>query len=454
MLLLTGFLKKRHFDPIFFFTWGTFIPIWRFRQSHGTSPQDWRLFEATIARFHEMERHTSALALVLADQPDLPVHCVRPHAATKAADWFVRRFPGDVLYAVKANPHPAVLDAVYQAGVRWFDVASIAEIELIALRYDDATLAFMHPVKARSAIRRAYFDYGIRIFSVDSTEELAKIVTETGGAKDLHLIVRMAVSSDYAQHKLSGKFGATGTEAVLLLREARAVADELGVSFHVGSQCMRPEAWRIAMDAVSDLIREAGVTIDIVDVGGGFPVAYPGLTPPPLEDYIAEIENAFEQMPVLENADLWCEPGRALCAEAGSHIVRVELRKGDALYLNDGAYGALFDAAHDGLVYPVKLLREKGSPRRPLRPFRLYGPTCDSIDVLQSTFMLPADISEGDYIEFGLTGAYGSALATKFNGFGEYIEVYVDDAPMMSVFGSAPKMPEKTRRSAQIINLA
>ena len=389
-----------------------------------------------------MERHISALELVVNGQPDIPVHCVRPHAATKAADWFVRRFPGDVLYAVKANPHPAILDAVYAAGVRWFDVASIAEVELVATRFEDARLAFMHPVKARSAIRRAYFEFGVRIFVLDSREELAKIVAETNGAKDLHLIVRLAVASDYAQHKLSGKFGASGLESVSLLREARALAAELGVSFHVGSQCMRPDAWRIAMEAVGEIIRDAGVTVDIVDVGGGFPVAYPGLVPPPLELYVKEIEAAFEKMPVLENADLWCEPGRALCAEAGSHIVRVELRKGDCLYLNDGAYGALFDAAHDGLVYTVKLPRQKCSPRRPMRPFKLYGPTCDSIDAMEGPFLLPADVSEGDYIEIGMTGAYGAALATKFNGFGEYIEAVVEDAPMMSVF-SEPKKPAR-----------
>ncbi len=382
-----------------------------------------------------MDRFPSALALVLASQPDLPVHCVRPQAATKAADFFVRNFPGDVLYAVKANPHPVILQAVYDAGVRSFDVASLPEIELVAGLFPDARLAFMHPVKSRRAIRRAYFDFGVRIFSLDSVEELDKIVAETGGARDLHLVVRLAVSSDYAQHKLNGKFGASGYEAVELLRATRSVADELGVSFHVGSQCMRPEAYRAAMEVVSDLIRQAQITIDIVDVGGGFPAAYPGLTPPPLETYIDEIEAAFESMPVLENADLWCEPGRALCAEAGSHIAKVELRKGDALYLNEGAYGALFDAAHDGLVYPTRLLRTEGGARRPLKAFRLYGPTCDSIDTLKGPFFLPADISEGDYIEFGLTGAYGSALATQFNGFGEYLEVVVADAPLTSMYG-------------------
>ncbi len=391
-----------------------------------------------------MERHSSALALVLGSEPDLPVHCIRPHVATKAADWFVRNFPGDVLYAIKANPHPLILDAVYRAGVRWFDVASMPEIELVSDRFPDATLAFMHPVKARSAIRRAYFDYGVRIFAVDSLEELTKLVGETNGAQDLHIIARLAVSSDYAAHKLEGKFGAQGAEAVMLLREARGVAHELGVSFHVGSQCMRPEAWRIAMTVVSDLIRQAGVTVDIVDIGGGFPCRYPGLTPPPLELYVAEIKAAFDDMPVLENADLWCEPGRALCAEAGSHIVRVELRKGNVLHINDGAYGALYDAAHNGLVFPATLVHSAERPQRPLTPFKLYGPTCDSIDAMEGPFLLPADISEGDYIEFGMTGAYGAALTTRFNGFGDYIEAVLCDAPMMSVYGASSQPANDT----------
>ena len=382
-----------------------------------------------------MDRHQSALALVLADQPELPVHCLRPDAAKKAAEFFVGAFPGDVLYAVKANPHPLVIDAVYSAGVRWFDVASLPEIELVAGRCPDARLAFMHPVKSRHAIRRAYFEFGVRIFSLDSLDELDKIIAETNGAKDLHLVVRVAVSSDYAQHKLGGKFGVSGQEAILLLRQARGSCEELGVSFHVGSQCMRPEAYRAAMEIVSDLIRQAQVTVDIVDVGGGFPVAYPQLSPPPLQSYIDEIAATFESMPVLENADLWCEPGRALCAEAGSHVVRVELRKGDALYLNDGAYGALFDAAHDGLVYPTRLLRAKKGARRQLKAFKLYGPTCDSIDTLKGPFLLPSDVHEGDYIEFGQTGAYGAALATRFNGFGDYVEAIVDDAPLLSMYG-------------------
>lgn len=376
-----------------------------------------------------MERYSSALALVLASSPDLPVHCIRPQAAAKAANEFVQKFPGDVLYAVKANPHPTILDALYGAGIRWFDVASMREVEIVASRFADARLAFMHPVKSRSSIRRAYFEYNIRIFAVDSLDELNKIIFETNNALDLHFIVRIAVTSEHAQHKLEGKFGVDGAEAVLLLREARAYAEGLGVSFHVGSQCMRPVAWREAMQHVSKIIRTAGVTVDIVNVGGGFPVEYTNLTPPPLSVYFEEIENAFAEMPVLENADLWCEPGRALCASAGSHIARVELRKRNALYLNEGAYGALFDAAHGSLIYPAQLLRKEDSSERPSIGYHLFGPTCDAIDAMPGPFFLPSDIGEGDYIEFGMTGSYGNVLASKFNGFGEYLEVLCTDKP-------------------------
>ncbi len=381
-----------------------------------------------------MERRVSAFALVVATRPDIPVHCLRPHAARRAADWFVNRFPGDVLYAVKANPHPAILDAVWDAGVRFFDVASLPEIELVRARHPEARLAFMHPVKARSAIRAAYFDHGVRIFSFDCEAELDKILAETGEARDLHLVVRMTVTDAYAAHSLSGKFGASGRTAARLLQRARAVAEELGVSFHVGSQCMRPEAYRVAMQTVGETIRAAGVTVDIVDVGGGFPASYPGLTPPPLEDYMRAIEDAFEDMPVLFNADLWCEPGRALCAEAGSQIVRVELRKGDALYLNDGSYGSLFDATHTDTQFPVRRVGPANAPARPLKAYKFYGPTCDALDAGRQIILLPDDIDEGDYLEFGLTGAYASVMRTNFNGFSEQLEAALDDAPMTTMY--------------------
>jgi ornithine decarboxylase len=214
----------------------------------------------------------------------------------------------------------------------------------------------------------------------------------------------------------------------------------MGVSFHVGSQCMRPTAFQAAMAQASRAIVRAGVMVDVVDVGGGFPSVYPGMVPPQMADYVDSIQRGFAEMMVHEDTELWCEPGRALVAEASSVLVKVELKKGDALYLNDGSYGSLFDAAHAKWPFPVKLFRGGAKAQEvegPLKPFRFYGPTCDSLDHMPGPFWLPEDVREGDYVEIGMLGAYGIAMNTRFNGFGDAETVAVEDAPMASMFGLA-----------------
>jgi ornithine decarboxylase len=196
---------------------------------------------------------------------------------------------------------------------------------------------------------------------------------------------------------------------------------------------MTPAAFAEAMERVRQAIVEAAVTVDIVDVGGGFPSSYPGMEPPPLDTYFAVIHAAFESLPVSYSAELWCEPGRALCAEYASLVVRVEKRRGDELYINDGAYGALFDAAHIGWRYPVRLLRGRSSKVRPMS-FSFYGPTCDDLDRMAGPFDLPGDVGPGDYIEIGMLGAYGCAMRTQFNGFGVTDAEIVDDEPMASLY--------------------
>ncbi len=331
-------------------------------------------------------------------------------------------------------------------GVTSFDVASIPEIELVAAHAPGARLAFMHPVKSRSAIRTAYSKFGVTIFAFDTHEELAKILEATDGATDLTLMVRLAVSAEGAAYSLSGKFGVETHEAsALLLAARRATEGRLGVSFHVGSQCMRPTAFQAAMAQASRAIVRAGVLVDIVDVGGGFPSIYPGMVPPDMADYVDSIQRGFAEMMVHEDTELWCEPGRALVAEASSILTKVELKKGDALYLNDGSYGSLFDAAHTKWPFPVKLFRGAESAddgealevEGPLKPFRFYGPTCDSLDHMPGPFWLPEDVREGDYIEIGMLGAYGVAMNTRFNGFGDAETAVVEDAPMASMFGLA-----------------
>lgn len=386
-----------------------------------------------------MLTYQTPLDLVRDRLPEKPVACVRPDRVALAADWFQENFPGEVLYAVKANASNWALDAIHAAGLRWFDVASENEIELIASRFPAATMAFMHPVKSRRAIERAYFQYGVRIFALDCEAELAKIVAATNGAKDLTLIVRLAVSNSEAGLPIAGKFGATRDDAPALLQSARRYADELGVSFHVGSQCMSPSAFRDAMNLASSIILDAAVTVDIVDVGGGFPSAYPGMTPPDLKHYIDVIEECFEEMPVLENADLWCEPGRALVAESTSILAKVELAKDGALYINDGSYGNLFDATHCKWPFPIKAHRAAGVFESEEKEFKLFGPTCDAIDTLEGPWLLPADINEGDYVEIGMIGAYGVAMATRFNGFGETDTIVVKDAPWSSMYAEVEK---------------
>ncbi|HEY5712186.1 MAG TPA: type III PLP-dependent enzyme [Allosphingosinicella sp.] len=374
-------------------------------------------------------------------RPVQPVTLIRPHAARRAARFFVEKFPGRPLYAVKANPSPDLLQVLWEEGVTYYDVASIAEVRLVAETLPEAVLCFMHPVKAEEAIAEAYFIHNVRTFSLDTMEELEKIVRATANpegvaATDLNLLVRIRVSSDHSKLSLAAKFGAEPNEMKALLMAARQASDALGICFHVGSQAMTPAAYSEAMERVRAAIVEAAVTVDIVDVGGGFPSWYPGMEPPPLEAYFKVIHAAFEDLPISYSAELWCEPGRALCAEYASLLVRVEKRRGDTLYINDGAYGALFDAAHVGWRFPVRLLRPEESDARDMA-FSFYGPTCDDLDHMAGPFMLPADVGAGDYVEIGMLGAYGCAMRTAFNGFGSDLKVVAEDGPMATLYGEA-----------------
>ena len=389
-----------------------------------------------------MVDYPSALDLVRKSSPERPVALVRREPVRVAAKWFQAHFKGDIFYAIKANPSDWVIETLMKAGINSFDVASLNEVERVRRLAPQARLAFMHPVKSRQAIAAAYSDFGVRTFSLDTYYELEKILAATGGAKDLNLIVRLATSGEGSNLPLTNKFGAQPHEAPALLLAARqATSGMMGVSFHVGSQCMRPTSYAAAMQATSRALVRAGVFADIVDIGGGFPSIYPGMVPPALNEYMDVIDRAFNDMKVHEATELWAEPGRALVAESTSVLTRVELRKGDALYLNDGSYGTLFDATHAKWPFPVKLHRASGEDGDDshLRPFHFYGPTCDSIDHMPGPFWLPADVDEGDYVEIGMLGAYGVTMATRFNGFGEVDTVFLDDGPMASLFGLGPR---------------
>ena len=377
-------------------------------------------------------------AVVAAERPDEPMHCLRPDTVAATAAAFVEAFPGDVLYAVKCNPDPAMLHAIAAGGVTHFDCASPAELRLMRSMFPEAELHFMHPIKARAAIREAWAELDVRDFVFDSKAELAKLEAEiaaTGVPGRPGLVVRLALPRGDAKLDLSGKFGAAPDLAVELLRAARPVAERLGISFHVGSQCLDPLAWRDALALAGEIIRAAGVPIEIVDVGGGFPVAYPDQDPPPLGAIIAEIEAGFERLD-LPNARLWAEPGRALVAGGASVVVQVQHRRGDALYINDGVYGTLADAGALSFRYPVRLIRPGSvGPSEETTGYTLFGPTCDSADVMRGPFVLPLDVQEGDWIEIGQLGAYGACMRTSFNGFDRARIVEVSDRPMLETAG-------------------
>jgi ornithine decarboxylase len=381
----------------------------------------------------KLDTFRNANALIAARRPERPVVGFRPHAAGRAARWFLANFPGDVAYAYKANSNVFLLGALYGAGIRHFDVASLPELE-DARTIPDVTFHFMHPVKPRHAIRRA-FALGCRSFSLDSEDELAKILHETGGARDLALFVRIAVPPKNARLPLERKFGINGAKAARLLVKTRQVAKELGITFHVGSQTVSPEAYGNALAEVGRLIVKAGVVVDRIDVGGGFPARYTNEEPTPLVEFMHVIRDGIERLPVADRCRAMCEPGRALVAEAESLIVRVDARRGNDLYINDGSYGMLFDAAHLGFAFPVRVVGREMADPHVLRPFELWGPTCDSIDHMKGPFLLPDAVREGDYLEIGNTGAYARAIAGRFNGYGEYDEVILQDEPMYTMYG-------------------
>lgn len=381
-----------------------------------------------------MERYPSAAALIERLKPDRPVLGVRPHAAARAARWFLANFPGEVAYAYKANSSVFLLGALFGAGIKQFDVASLTELE-DAVTIPGATIHFMHPVKSRLAIRRAYHEFGLKCFALDSEDELDKIVDETGGARELKLFVRIAVPAKNSRIPLERKFGVAGQKAARLLVKTRQVADELGLTFHVGSQTTTPDAFGTALDEVRKLIVQAGVVVDAIDVGGGFPSRYTDSEPAPLSAFVDVIKTGFDKLPVSEGCRLVCEPGRALVAEAESLIVRVDGRRDNELYINDGGYGALFDAAHLDFVFPARRVGPVLQQPEALARFELWGPTCDSIDYMKGPFLLPASIREGDYIEIGNIGAYGRALAGPFNGYGTYDEAILLDEPMYTMYG-------------------
>ena len=381
-----------------------------------------------------MQKFKSVDKLVNQLKPTEPVYCIRRDSINIASKFFQNKFPGKILYAVKTNPHPLVLKTIVESGINDFDIASIKEVEAIRSVSPDAKCSYMHTVKSKESINEAYFKYNIKTFSIDTKDELIKILNSTNQAKDLELFVRVAVSNEHAEIDLSKKFGAQTSEAIGLYRLTKQYAKKIGLSFHVGSQCMHPISYSKGINEIKYIIKKTKIVPDIINIGGGFPTIYPDLVPQSLDSYFEEIKNSLNKLKLEKKPEIICEPGRAIVAESGSTIVRVNLRKKQKLYINDGTYGTLFDAGVPNIVYPSRIITSGRIISKKLTSFDFYGPTCDSMDYMKGPFILPNNIKEGDYIELGQLGAYGLTFRTQFNGYYSDSIYEVCDDPIMTMY--------------------
>ena len=383
-----------------------------------------------------MQKFKSVEQIVNQLKPEKPIYCIRRNSIRSAVNYFKRKFPGNILYAVKTNPHPVVIQSIIDSGVNQFDVASIEEIKSVRKFSLTAKCSYMHTVKSRESIKEAYFNYGVKTFSLDTKDELIKIIKSTNNAKDLELFVRVAVSNEHAEIDLSKKFGALNSEAAGLLRLAKQYAKKIGLSFHVGSQCMHPISYSKGINEFGSVIKKTKIIPDYINVGGGFPTIYPDLIPQSMENYFNEIIKGLKNLKLDKLPEIICEPGRALVAESGSTIVRVNLRKKQKLYINDGTYGTLFDAGTPNIVFPSKMIKENSNKiiSKKLTAFDFFGPTCDSMDYMKGPFLLPNNIKENDYIELGQLGAYGLTFRTQFNGYYSDEIFEVEDNPIMTMY--------------------
>ncbi|MCV0397533.1 MAG: alanine racemase [Rhizobiaceae bacterium] len=377
-----------------------------------------------------MQRFENAREAALALRPDDPVYCFRPDVLKADARRFMDMFPGKTAYAVKTNGERLVLSTLAEAGITAFDVASPAEFEAVRAVAPVAEMLYMHPVKAQSDIRLALETYGIRVIAVDHEDEVTKL-TRIVQALDIDpgqitVFVRIQTRG-HAAYELSKKFGAGPAHAVDLLRRLARHGYRVGICFHVGSQIEDPDTYERALASADWVRNRAGVELAALDVGGGFPAEY-GHDPnrkapemPSLGQIMSRLRSDIEEWGFADTP-LVAEPGRVVVARAFSLIVRVLLRKGRRLYINDGIWASLSDSWTGKITLPARFIpdpaiRSRNGDKNSIVPFKVCGATCDSVDILSRPFWLPETVDTGDWIEIGHIGAYSLSLRTRFNGF-------------------------------------
>lgn len=349
-------------------------------------------------------------------KPVDPAYCVYPHVYRETAKEFIQGFPGRVLYAIKANNDPKVLRALFDAGIAHVDCASLQEIKEAHEVDPNAVCYFMNPVRLRGAARTAQQEYGVRHFVIDHASGLELLLQEIDPKKSV-VFVRLAVHHKSAMVDLSSKFGANADDTLALLQAVADCGAEPALAFNVGSHVMSPDAYVHAIQTAITVLERLPFKVRLIDIGGGYAKSYPGFDAPPINDYLTAITDAAK-FSLTDNGELLAEPGRALAAPGLSAVVEVLLRKDNKLYINDGLYGVFWELRYDAHDrYACRAIHEGRPLEGEMQEFQLLGPTCDSDDKLSAKIMLPADISVGDYIEFGAIGAYSLSGRSDFNGF-------------------------------------
>lgn len=364
-------------------------------------------------------------------QPENPVMVFSPNSLQQRARRFLDGFPGMVTYAVKSNPEEAVIQNLVAAGIRGFDVASPAEIDLIGRVAPQTARHYHNPVRSRAEIGHAV-RAGIRAWSVDSRSELDKLFelvpTEIEG-QPVEISPRFKLPVLGAIYDFGSKFGAEPELAAELLRAVAERGYTASLTFHPGTQCVDPVAWESYIRVAGDICQMAGVRARRLNVGGGFPSYRVTGVEPDLEGIFVKIGATTREVFGETAPALVCEPGRGLCADVYSLITRVKaVRDGQAVFLNDGVYGGLAELPIVGNLDRIQVITPAGETREDERRGRVvFGPTCDSVDRLPGELSLPVSLAEGDYLIFHGAGAYSTVTNTRFNGFGEMSHATVMD---------------------------
>ncbi|KPM77341.1 MULTISPECIES: type III PLP-dependent enzyme [unclassified Pseudoalteromonas] len=326
-----------------------------------------------------------------------------------------RALPGVVLhFALKPLPHPAVVRTLFEEGAS-FDLATSGEVDLVASQGvpSDRTI-HTHPIKRDRDIRDA-LEYGCNVFVVDNINELEKFIAYKN---QVELLVRLSFRNAEAFADLSKKFGCSPAMAVEIISYAQQLGIRIkGLSFHVGSQTASPAKYVTAIAACNQVINDVAAlglpALSTLDIGGGFPVPY-NKDVLPIEEFCAPINDALAQLP--ETVRVIAEPGRFIVASAVTSVASVmgqAVRDGKPwYYLDDGIYGSFSGLLFDEASYPIDSFKQSNERVESV----LAGPTCDSIDVVSESIMLPK-LNNGDLIISRMMGAYTLATATDFNFF-------------------------------------